>query len=173
MTSPAPCREVLPALQVQVQYFPHLKDINCWRMLNKFIIDRRCVLRYFLILAHNANAPSAKAADNFPVIKLNLLQTRKRCKRPSAKRAPGRHPGLFQISRLFRTRFPADFSPGQKEQPMFWFKDNRTYEVGLTLLDSFHVKLYPCKLLCRIKSLGGKTAGSDGDRATHSIFPIE
>ena len=52
-----------------------------------------------------------------------ICQTRKRCKRPSAKRAPGRHPGLFQISRLFGARFPADVSPGQKEQPMFWFKD--------------------------------------------------
>ena len=28
------------------------------------------------------------------------------------------------LSQLFRTRFPADFSPGQKDQPMFWFKDN-------------------------------------------------
>ena len=77
------------------------------------------------ILAHNN--PSATAADDSPellLMKLNLLQTRKRCKRPSAKRAPGRHPGLFQISWLFRTRFSADFSPGQEEQPMFWLKDS-------------------------------------------------
>ena len=67
--------------------------------------------------------PSATAADDFPVMKLNLLQTQKRCKRPSAKRAPGRHPGLFQISRLLRARFSADVSPGQEEQPMFWLKD--------------------------------------------------
>ena len=52
-----------------------------------------------------------------------ICQTRKRCKRPSAKRAPGRHPGLFQISRLFKTCFPADVSPGQEEQSMFRFKD--------------------------------------------------
>ena len=76
---------------------------------------------FYLILANNT--PSATAADDFPVMKFNLLQTRKRCKRPSAKRAPGRHPGLFQISRLFRARFPADVSPGQEEQPMFRFKD--------------------------------------------------
>ena len=55
-----------------------------------------------------------------------ICQTRKWSKRPSAKRAPGRHPGLFQISRLFGASFPADVSPGQKEQPMFWFKINIT-----------------------------------------------
>ena len=36
---------------------------------------------------------------------------------------PGRHPGLFQISQLFSASFSADFSPGQEEQPMFWFKE--------------------------------------------------
>ena len=87
-----------------------------------------------LILA--LNTPSATAADDFPVMKLNLLQTRKRCKRPSAKRAPGRHPGLFQISRLFRARFPADVSPGQEEQPMFWFKDKYHYFSVRSLVDS-------------------------------------
>ena len=76
---------------------------------------------FFFILA--LNTPSATAAEDLPVMKLNLQQTRKRCKRPSAKRAPGKHPGLFQISRLFRARFSADVSPGQEEQPMFWFKD--------------------------------------------------
>ena len=75
------------------------------------------------ILALNNNTLSATAAEDLPVMKLNLQQTRKRCKRSSAKRAPGGHPGLFQISRLFGARFSADVSPGQKEQPMFWFKD--------------------------------------------------
>ena len=39
------------------------------------------------------------------------------------KRAPGKHPGLFQISvsRLFRARFPIDIYPGQEEQPLLWF----------------------------------------------------
>ena len=56
-------------------------------------------------------------------MQLNLLQTRKRCKRPSAKRATGKRPGLFhfQISRLFKERFPVDVSPGQEEQPIYWF----------------------------------------------------
>ena len=81
-----------------------------------------CVAVFFVILA--LNTPLATAADDLPLMKLNFLQTRKRCKRPIAKRTPGIHPGLFQISRLFRARFSADVSPGQEEQPMFWFKDN-------------------------------------------------
>ena len=86
---------------------------------------------FFVILA--LNTPLATAADDLPLMKLNLLQTRKRCKRPSAKRAPGRHPGLFQISQLFRTRFPADFSPGQEEQPMFWLKDKFLYQITVSI----------------------------------------
>ena len=75
---------------------------------------------YFIV---ELNTPSATAADDLPLMKLNFLQTRKRCKRPSEKRAPGKHPGLFLISWVFRARFPPDVSPGQEEQPMFWFKD--------------------------------------------------
>ena len=80
---------------------------------------------FYLILA--LNTPSATAADDLPLMKLNLLQTRKRCKRPSAKRAPGRHPGLFQILRLFRARFPADVSPGQEGNQCFGLRMNYTY----------------------------------------------
>ena len=50
-----------------------------------------------------------------------LLETCKWCKQLSAKRAPGKHPGNFQILWLFRARIQVDVSPGQEEQPMFWF----------------------------------------------------
>ena len=102
-----------------LHHFPGLKAMAgvFWRNLSSIV----AVFSFFFLALHT---PSATAANDLPVMKLNLLQTRKRCKWPSAKRAPGRHPGLFQISRLFRTRFSADFSPGQEEQPMFWLKDN-------------------------------------------------
>ena len=69
-----------------------------------------------------SKARTAKQSLNLKLYPAALLwsicETRKRCKRPSAKRAPGR-----QMSRLFRAHFPADVSPGQEERTMFWFKD--------------------------------------------------
>ena len=42
----------------------------------------------------------------------------------------------FQISRLFRVCLPVDFSPGQEEQPMFWFLVN----ISLFLQRKFYYK---------------------------------
>ena len=84
-----------------------------------------CNTSGFIYSLTNNKAGTAKQSLKLDQAALScrICQTRKRCKRPSAKRAPGKHPGLFQISQLFTAHFPADVSPGQKEQPMFWFKD--------------------------------------------------
>ena len=55
-------------------------------------------------------------------------QTRKQCKRPSAKWAPGRHPGLFLISRLFRARFPIDVSPVKRSNHCFGLGINDLFQ---------------------------------------------
>ena len=58
-----------------MQYFPSFKGSHGRRILKK---SSSIVAVFYFILAYD-NTPSATAADDFPVMKLNLLQTQKRC----------------------------------------------------------------------------------------------
>ena len=95
-----PCIVVLLALQYTI--LPWFQR-QSWQHAGVFRKNLSLIVAVFYIIVE-LNTPSATAADDLPLMKLNFLQTRKRCKRPSAKRAPGIHPGLFQISRFFRAR---------------------------------------------------------------------
>ena len=81
---------------------------------------------FYLILANNT--PSATAADDFPVMKFNLLQTRKRCKRPSAKRAPGiktsRCPGSFKYHGFLEHAIRQTFPPVKRSNQCFGLRIN-------------------------------------------------
>ena len=93
---------VLPTLQVQ--YFPGFKGSNCWRILKKKLSSIIAV--FCFILAHRQQQQIIFLWWNGICCKLESdASDRVQSERPEA----GRHPGLFQISRLFITRFPADF----------------------------------------------------------------
>ena len=97
---PGPCSIVLVLLGLALRCFPgfilRLKAVMAdWQAYFK----KSSIVAVFYLIPANYT-PSATAADDFPVMKFNLLQTRKRCKRPSAKRAPGRHLGARALSNI-------------------------------------------------------------------------